>query len=404
MTLTHLICKNSKPKESPYKMFDGGGLYLLVNPNGNKHWRLKYRYYGKEKLLSIGPYPLISLIEAREARDKAKKLLLDGTDPGLEKRRSKQKGARNAENTFEAVAREWHERRKHTWKGRYRQEILRRLEQDVFPEIGFYPITEIDAPLLLDVMRKIEARGALEVAKKQLQKCGEIFRYAIACGKAVRDPAADIKGALTPIITKHYAAIESDELPALIQAIERNDARLYHSTRNALKLIMLTFVRTSELINARWVEFDFEQAEWIVPAERMKMGREHCVPLARQVMEILENQKEISGQSPLVFPSSVSAKKSMSNNTILGALKRLGYHKRMTGHGFRALAMSTIKEKLGYRHEVVDRQLAHVPRSKIDQAYDRAQFLEERKVMMQDWADYIDVQGKKDLKDFNLTK
>jgi len=240
------------------------------------------------------------------------------------------------------------------------------------------------------VIRKIENRGAHELAKRQLQKCGEIFRFAIAEGKAVRDPSADIKEALKPFKKTHFAALDAEELPDFITAIEANDARLYRSTRNALKLIMLTFVRTSELINARWDEINWEKKQWIIPADRMKMGKEHVVPLSDQAIAILEDQKEIATHWPLIFPSSVKPQKSISNNTILGAIKRLGYQYRMSGHGFRALAMSTIKQELGYRHEVVDRQLAHVPKSKVDKAYDRAPFIQERTKMMQEWADYLD--------------
>ena len=242
----------------------------------------------------------------------------------------------------------------------------------------------------MQVIRKIENRGAHELAKRQLQKCGEIFRFAIAEGKAVRDPSNDIKEALKPVKKEHFAALDIKDLPEFLAAVDRNDARLYQSTRNALNLMLLTFVRTSELIEATWDEIDFDTKEWIIPGERMKMGKDHIVPLSDQAIEILKSQKEIAGHWPLVFPSSVKPKKSMSNNTILGAIKRLGYQGRMTGHGFRALAMSGIKQELGYRHEVVDRQLAHVPKNKIDKAYDRAQFLDERRKMMQEWADYTD--------------
>lgn len=293
-------------------------------------------------------------------------------------------------NTFEKVAREWFENRKERWRPRYADEVITRLENDIFPQIGAYPIKEIEPPLLLQVIRKIEKRGAHELAKRQLQKCGEIFRYAIAEGKASRDPSQDIKEALKPVKKTHFAALDIKEIPEFLYAIECNDARLYRNTRNALKLIMLTFVRTSELIGARWEEIDFENKEWVIPAERMKMGKEHIVPLSRQALEILEDQREMAGRWPLVFPSSVKPQQAISNNTILGAIKRLGYQGRMTGHGFRALAMSAIKQELGYRHEVVDRQLAHTPKNKIDAAYDRADFLKERKKMMQEWADYLD--------------
>lgn len=365
-------------------------MYLEVRPNGSKYWRFKYRYIGKEKLLALGVYPETSLAEAREKLLRARKLLENGVDPSQDRRKKKALAKESAENTFEVIAREWYDNRKSRWRKRYAEEIITRLEKDIFPEIGSYPIVEIEPPLLLHVIRKIENRGAHELAKRQLQKCGEIFRYAIATGKAQRDPSQDIKEALMPVRKEHFAALDVNELPEFIAALERNDARLYQSTRNAIKLVMLTFVRTSELINARWEEIDFDKKEWVIPAERMKMGREHIVPLSRQAIEVLESQKILAGQWPLVFPSSVKPRNSISNNTILGALKRLGYQGRMTGHGFRALAMSAIKQELGYRHEVVDRQLAHVPRNKIDKAYDRALFLKERKIMMQEWADYLD--------------
>ncbi|MGH1456561.1 MAG: tyrosine-type recombinase/integrase [Alphaproteobacteria bacterium] len=394
MKLTDIKCKSAKPSAKSVKMSDGGGMYLEIMPNGSKYWRLKYRVKAedklKEKRLALGIYPEISLKEARERRDDAKRLLEQGIDPSLEKKKKKALSQENNTNTFKVIALEWFENRKDRWSERYADGVLTRLENDIFPEIGDYPITEIEPPILLQAIRKIENRKANELARRQLQKCGEIFRYAIACGKCVRDPSADIKEALRPQIKGHFAAIDCKDLPDFLAAIDRNDARLYRNTQNALRLIMLTFVRTSELINARWEEIDFEAKEWVIPAERMKMRKEHIVPLSRQAIAILEDQKEIAGQWPLVFPSSVRPKQSISNNTILGAIKRLGYQGRMTGHGFRALAMSTIKQELGYRHEVVDRQLAHAPRNKIDKAYDRALFLDDRKVMMQEWADYID--------------
>ena len=243
---------------------------------------------------------------------------------------------------------------------------------------------------MLEVIRKIEKRGALELAKRQLQKCGEIFRYAISTGRAIRDPSSDIKEALKPIKKTHFSSIEVEELPEFVADLKSNKGRLYPTTQNALWLVMLTFVRTSELINARWDEIDFKRKRWVIPAERMKMDKEHIVPLAEQAIEILKAQKEFNGQWDHVFPSPNKPKQPISNNAILGALKRMGYLGRMTGHGFRSLAMGAIKQELGYRHEVVDRQLAHTPKNKIDKAYDRAAFLEERTKMMQDWADYLD--------------
>ncbi len=332
----------------------------------------------------------MTLAEAREKKRLARKLLDKGIDPSLERKKNQAIAQENAANTFEAVARAWYENRKDIWKPRYADEVLKRLEEDIFPYIGMLPIKEIEQPLLLEVIRKIEKRGAVDLARRQLQKCGEIFRYGLAEGKVDRDITYKMHKALKSVKKGHFAALDVKELPGFLKAIERNDARLYQSTRNALKLIMLTFVRTNELINARWDEIDFERKRWIIPAERMKMGKEHIVPLSRQAIEILENQKVLSSQWPLVFPSSVKPQKSISNNTILGAIKRLGYKGRMTGHGFRALAMGGIKQELGWRHEVIDRQLAHVPANKVDKAYDRAMFLEDRTKMMQEWADYLD--------------
>lgn len=388
--LNDIKVKALKPKKKLYRVFDGQGLYIEISPTGSKYWRLKYRMHGKERRMALGVYPEISLKEARAKKDEARRLIDDHIDPSKDKKRKKAQSKENEENSFEAIAREWYELRKDQWKPRYAEEVIKRLEDDIFPLIGDYPIKDIEPPLLLSVMRRIEKRGAFDLAKRQNQKCGEIFRYAIASGKAIRDPSQDIGEALKPVKKTHFAALEVDELPEFLAELNSNKARLYPSTINALKLIMLTFVRTNELINARWEEIDFEKRLWTIPAERMKMGKPHIVPLADQTIEILKNQKELADPWPLVFPSAFKKQKSISNNTILGAIKRLGYQGRMTGHGFRALAMSAIKQELGYRHEVVDRQLAHVPKSKIDRAYDRAMFLEERKKMMQDWADYID--------------
>ena len=394
MKLTEIACKNAKhtnPKsKAPLKLSDGYGLSLWVYPNGSKYWRLAYRFDGKQKTLALGVYPDISLKKARMKRVDAKELIQEGKDPSLEKKKEKAMAVENNANTFEVVAREWYDNRKDIWKPRYSAEVIKRLEEDIFPEIGAYPIREIEPPLLLQAIRKIERRGAYDLAKRQNQKCGEIFRYAIATGRANRDPSNDIKEALKPVKATHFAALDPDELPELLKDINSNKARLYPTTINAMKLMLLTFVRTKELIEATWDEIDLENKIWKIPAKRMKMGKEHLVPLSNQVIDILKEQKEIAGHWPHLFPSPNKPRQSISNNTILVALKRMGYQGRMTGHGFRALAMSTIKQELGYRHEVVDRQLAHVPKSKIDRAYDRARFLDERTKMMQDWADYID--------------
>lgn len=394
MKLTEMQCKNAKHEnkdsKAPLKLSDGQGLSLWVMPNGAKYWRLAYRFNGKQKTLALGVYPEISLKEARFKRMDAKEYLKEGKDPSLEKKREKVLAIQNSTNTFKVIALEWYSNRNDIWKPRYAVEVIKRLEEDIFPEIGDYPIKDIEPPLLLQTIRKIEARGAYDLAKRQLQKCGEVFRYAIATGRATRDPSQDIKEALKPVKKTHFAALDPSELPELLKDINSNKARLYPTTINAMKLMLLTFVRTKELIEATWDEIDFERKIWKIPAERMKMGKEHLVPLADQAIEILKEQKEIARQWPHLFPSPNKPRQSISNNTILVALKRMGYQGRMTGHGFRALAMSTIKQELGYRHEVIDRQLAHVPKSKIDRAYDRARFLDERTKMMQDWANYIE--------------
>jgi len=390
MPLTDAACKNAKPKEKPYKLADGGGLHLLVKPNGGRYWRMKYRHGGKEKLLAFGVYPAVSLSDARRQRDEARERIASGDDPAVVKRKAKQLDALNKENTFEAIAREWHANKKATLTPDYAANILARLEADIFPALGARPIADIEALDVLDALRQIEKRGALEIARRNAQVCGQVFRYAIATGRAKYNPVPDLKDALKPVQHGHYAAIDAKELPDFLRALDRNDARLYALTRLAIRILMLTFVRTGELIGARWSEFDLEHALWIIPAERMKMRKDHMVPLARQTVALLGELQSISGERELLFPNQARPAYPMSNNTILKALERLGYKGKMTGHGFRALAMSTIKEKLGYRHEVVDRQLAHAHRNKVDAAYDRAKFLDERIAMMQHWADYLD--------------
>ncbi len=393
MKLSDKTCKAAKSKEKPYKLADGGGLYLEVMSNGSKCWRMKYRYLGKEKRLAFGVYPVISLADARTARDRAKKLLAQGIDPSGAKKEERREAIRNAENTFKAVALEWHENQLSRWTPHHALNVSRRFEVDIFPFIGNRPIADIDPPELLEeVLRRIEKRGALDVTARVKQICGQVFRYGIATGRCQRDPTADLKGALKPNQTQHFACLDIKEMPEFLDKLEKNDARLFHRTRRAIRLLMLTFVRTNELINATWDEFDLDNALWEIPGWRMKMRNPHIVPLSRQAVALLREQKEETGHlnTPWVFPSQVRPKDPMSNNTILFAIGRMGYKKRMTGHGFRALAMSNIKEKLGYRHEVVDRQLAHAHKSKIDRAYDRAQFLDERTTMMQEWADFID--------------
>lgn len=390
MALSDLDCRHAKPKEKAYRLADSGGLYLDVLTTGLRVWRLKYRFLGKEKLLTIGPYPTVSLVSAREKRDIAKEALFQGIDPGQQKRDQKALARFQGTQTVEVVALEWHATHQENWVPSYATHILSRLKQNVFPFIGQQPISTLSVQHLLACIQKVEDRKKYDLAHRVLQMMGQIIRYAVITGRAERDITVDLKGALKKYKKGHFAAIDAEQLPALLKAIEKNDARLFKQTIIALKMMLLTFVRTSELINATWDEFDIGKKIWVIPAERMKMRITHLVPLSEQVIALLEELKELYGDEGYILPSAFRKNQPMSNNTILKALSRLGYHKTMTGHGFRALAMSTIKEKLQYRHEVVDRQLSHQPKSKIDKAYDRAQFLSERTKMMQEWADYID--------------
>lgn len=399
MGLTDKKCVAAKPKDKSYKLTDGGGLYLQVQPNGARHWRMKYYFQGKEKLLALGAYPILTLAEAREKRDQIKRTLANGQDPSAKRKEAKREAIRKSRTTFESVALEWHEKQNAKWTASHAARIRRRLEINVFPYIGSRSIAEIAAPELLDcVLRRMEKRGALHLVRRVNQICGQVFRYGIVTGRCQRDPSSDLRGALEKRKAGHYAALDIKEMPGFLAALER-DERLYARTQRAIRLLMLCFTRTTELIHATWNEFDLENAVWEIPAERMKMRRPHVIPLSRQAIQILEEQRAETGHlnTEWVFPSQVRPKRPMSNNTVLFAIGRMGYKGRMTGHGFRALAMSAIKERLGYRHEVVDRQLAHLPGNNVDRAYDRAQFLEERTRMMQEWADYLDAiaeQGK----------
>ena len=392
MPLTDTECRALKPKIKAFKKSDGHGLYLEVMPNGAKYWRLKYRYLNKEKRLALGVYPEITIKDARERRSNARKLLDQGFDPSAIKRQARLDALAEAENTFEKLAREWFEKNKAKWTEKHGQAILYRLEKDVFKELGSMPVREITPSRLLQVLRKIESRKAHELARRTRGMCEQIFAYGIGTGKADRNIAQELRGTLEAFKRGHMAAIDIDALPKFLQRLDDPSVRIYPQTRRATKILMLTFVRTSELRGAKWREFDFDRAVWEIPAERMKMRRPHVVPLSRQVIQLLMQQREETAgiETEWVFPNQVRPREAMIECTILGALKRMVYKGEMTGHGFRALAMSTIKERLGYRHEVVDRQLAHVQRNKIDAAYDRAQFLDERKKMMQEYADYLD--------------
>lgn len=395
MKLSDIACKNAKPKASQYKLFDGGGLYLLVRPNGSKLWQMKYRFLNKEKTLSIGQYPLVSLAQARNARDDAKRLLLQNPpiDPMAHKEDNKRQAIRNVENTFKAVALEWHSLNKDRWSDNYAYKIQKGLELNVFPHIGERPIAEITPPELLnDCLKKIEKRGSLDIAGRTRQICGLVFRYGIQTGKCEWNPAENLRGALKTRKTEHFRTLDIKDVPAFLKALERNEARLFERTRRAVWLSLYTFCRPVEIRKARWEDIDFEEGLWTIPAEIMKMRREHIVPLSRQAVAVLQEQRqEVEPlNTPWVFPSQIRPREPMSDGTVNKAIKRLGYGEDMVAHGFRALARTTIREKLHYDSEVIERQLAHKASGPLGEAYDRTQFLPERKRMLQDWADYVD--------------
>ncbi|MCG7932627.1 MAG: tyrosine-type recombinase/integrase [Candidatus Thiodiazotropha lotti] len=387
MALTDTAVRNAKPKEKAYKLFDGGGLFLMINPKGSRYWRLKYRFQGKEKLLALGVYPDVSLKTARDRRDAARTQIADGIDPSEVRKATK--AAQSEADSFEAVAREWWGQREPNWSKTHSSRIMLRLNKDVFPWIGKRTIGEITAPELLTVLRRIENRGAVETAHRIHQSCGQIFRYAVATGRAERDPSADLKGALPPTRQKHHASItDPKKIGELLRAIEGYEGSFV--TRCALQLASLTFVRPGELRHAEWLEIDIDKAEWRIPAEKMKMNIVHIVPLSSQSLSVLRDIQPLTGRGKYVFPSVRSLRRPMSENTVNAALRRLGYTKdEMTGHGFRSMA-STILNEQGWHRDAIERQLAHAERNSVRAAYNYAEHLPERVRMMQAWADYLD--------------
>jgi integrase len=391
MPLTNPACVNAKcPEGKRHARYpDGHGLYLEVLSNGGKYWRLKYRFGGKERRLALGVFPTVTLAQARRDCNAARDLLQQGVDPSADKQERKLARRLAMGTQFEDVARAWYA----NWSGarseRHATYVLRRLEADVFPVIGNRPIADITAPQLLAMAKKIESRGAIDIAKRALQTCGQVFRYAVAHGVAERNPAADVKpgDALKPRKKRNYARLDARELPELLRKIEAYSGAPH--TRMALKLMALTFVRTGELIGARWSEFDLDAAEWRIPGERMKMGTPHIVPLSTQAVDVLRCLHELRGLSGLLFPGERDHEKAMSNNTLLFALYRMGYKGRMTGHGFRGVA-STVLHELGFRHDVIELQLAHQERDDVSAAYNHATYLPQRRQMMQAWADHLD--------------
>ncbi|CZX29768.1 tyrosine-type recombinase/integrase [Enterobacter asburiae] len=392
MKLTARQVDTAKPKEKPYKLSDGAGLYLEVVTSGSRYWRLKYRYAGKEKRLAFAVYPEVSLAEAREKREAAKKVLAAGNDPGEVKKAEKIAQKLGFENTFEAIAREWHQVRADRWSLRYRDEIIDTFEKDVFPYIGKRPIAEIKPMELLETLRRMEKRGALEKMRKVRQRCGEVFRHAIVTGRAEYNPAPDLATALTTPKKTHFPFLTAQELPHFIQDLAGYTGSII--TKTATQIIMHTAVRTQELRFARWEDINFEKRLWEIPAEVMKMKRPHIVPMSDQVMALFESLKPITGLYPLVFIGRNDRTKPISKESINQVIELLGYKGRLTGHGFRH-TMSTILHEEGFNSAWIETQLAHVDKNAIRGAYNHAQYLDGRKEMMQWYADYISYLSKK---------
>lgn len=386
MKLTARQVDTSKPKDKPYKLSDGGGLYLLVNPNGSRYWRLKYRIAGKEKLLALGVYPDITLAEARQKRADAKKVLAAGGDPGQEKQEEKQAKEQAVANSFERLAMEWHSHKSTSWSEGYAEHLLMYLKKDIFPFIGQKAITDISQVEMLNVLRKMEQRGVLGKLKKTRQACRQIFTYAIITGRAEHNPVSDLAGALKSPKQQHYPHLLVDQIPDFLRALSEYSGSTI--TRNATRLLMLTGLRTIELRASEWVDIDFDKGVWNVPAERMKMRRPHLVPISTQVRELLEEIHQLTGRGKYVFPGRNDAGKPMSEASINQVIKRIGYDGKATGHGFRH-TMSTILHEQGYNTAWIETQLAHVDKNSIRGTYNHAQYLDGRREMLQWYADYM---------------
>lgn len=385
MPLTPSAVKNAKPQAKPYKLADGRGMFLLVAPAGGKRWRFKYRRPGthRENLLSLGLYPDVSLKKARERREEARRLLADGIDPADKRKAEHQADA----ETFEAVAREWYAKHAPTWAPAHRDKLRRRLERDVFPWVGGRPIAAITAPDLLTVVRRVEARGAVETAHRDLQYCGQVFRYAVATGRATGDPTPALRGALTPRKPGHFASItEPDKVGELLRAIWGYEGSF--PVCCALKLAALTFVRPGELRAAEWKDFDLDAAEWRFHVT--KTDSDHIVPLASQAVAILRELQPLTGRGRYLFPGVADRKRPLSNMAVNSALRRMGYGHTFTAHGFRAMARTILDEQLGFRPDYIEHQLAHAVKDPNGTAYNRTKHLPERKRMLQAWADYLD--------------
>jgi integrase len=399
MSLTDARIRNAKPMAKSYKLSDGGGMYLLVTPGGGRYWRLDYRFVGKRRTLALGVYPTVTLANARSGRDEARRQLEKDVDPNAAKKATKLAVKLASENTFEAIAREWIAKQRNRLAPKYCALLLARLEADIFPRIGSQFVWDVGAPELLEALRKVEKRGAIETARRLRQLYGQVFRYAIATGRAKDDPSTALRGALgSPGRPRGHKAMALNEMPNFLITLKAYDGD--PRTRLALRLMVLTFARTTELRAARWSEFENLEANeplWRVPAIRMKMKREHLVPLSPQAVAVLRELRALPGSdaNPFLFPSP-SHEGYMSNNTMLYAMYRMGYHGRATVHGFRAMASTALNE-MGFRPDVIERQLAHQEQNAVRAAYNRAGYLTERRSMMSRWADYLDALVRNDL-------
>jgi integrase len=388
MPLTNTTIRNAKAGKKTLKFFDERGLYLEVSPTGGKWWRLKYRFGGKEKRLSLGIYPDVALKDARDRRDDSRKLLADGIDPSEYRKATKAAQTDRNANSFELITREWFAKYSPTWAPNHGTRLIRLFERDIFPWLGSKPISEITAPDLLAVLRRIEARGALDTSHRALGNCGQVFRYAVATGRCQRDPSSDLRGALPPVRGKHFAATTEPKLfAAILRAMDGYEGML--TVRCALRLAPLLFVRPGELRSAEWKDIDLDTAQWCYTASKTKTP--HIVPLARQAVAILRELQPLTGNGRFVFPGARSNKRHMSDNAILAAMRRMGIDKtEMSGHGFRAVARTILDEVLGVRPDFIEHQLAHAVRDPNGRAYNRTAHLPERREMMQQWADYLD--------------
>ncbi|EAA6710299.1 TPA_asm: tyrosine-type recombinase/integrase [Salmonella enterica subsp. enterica serovar Sandiego] len=387
MKLTARQISTAKPTDKPYKLSDGGGLYLLVNPNGSRYWRMKYRYAGKEKLLSIGVYPDVTLAEARDKRTKAKRILAAGDDPSEVKQAEREAKNLAVNNSFELLALEWHEHKKPNWSSGYADDIMEYLRKDIFPYIGKKAITDIKPITMLSVLKKMEERGVLDKLKKTRQACRQIFTYAIITGRAEFNPVTDLAGALKTPKQQHFPHLMPTQIGPFIHAVNTYSGSKV--TRIATLLLMYTSVRTIELRASEWTEFDLDNDLWQIPKERMKMRRPHLVPLSRQVKSLLLELKSITGWGKYVFPGRNDAHKPMSEASINQVIKRIGFAGKVTGHGFRH-TMSTILHEKGFNSAWIEAQLAHADRNTIRGTYNHAQYLDGRRDMLQWYADYLD--------------